>query len=70
MHPFTAEQLNNLQHQPRDEFGVSHRDILYSEPDDKIFCILDAPNAEAVRKHHAKAGITCDFVEEVKSTRD
>ena len=27
------------------------------------------PNAEAIEKHHAKAGIKCEFIHEVKSTR-
>ncbi len=31
--------------------------------------MLDTPNPEAIDKHHAKAGIKCDFIHEVKSTR-
>ncbi len=69
MKPFTADALNELQNAPPDEFGVTHHDILFSEEDDQIYCVLDAPNAEAVHKHHAKAGLTCEFVREVKSTR-
>ena len=53
-----------------DEFGVTHHDILFSEKDDKIYCVLEAPNVEAIHKHHAKAGIKCDWVHEVKSTRE
>ena len=51
-----------------DEFGVTHHDIIYSEKEDKIWCIIDAPNKEAVRKHHEKAGIKPDFIIEVKTT--
>ncbi|MDX1456408.1 MAG: DUF4242 domain-containing protein [Marinobacter sp.] len=69
MKPFTAEELKQLQNAPADEFGVTHHDILFSEKDDKIYCVLDAPNAEAIHKHHAKAGIECEWVHEVKSTR-
>lgn len=69
MKPFTADQLNSLQSAPPDEFGVTHHDILFSEEDDKIYCVLDAPDEEAVHKHHAKAGIDCEFVHEVNSTR-
>lgn len=69
MRPFTADELNKLQNAPADEFGVTHQDILYSEEDDKIYCVLEAPNAEAIHKHHAKAGIKCDWVQEVHSTR-
>ena len=69
MEPFTADQLNQLQDAPPDEFGVTHHDILFSEKDNKIYCVLDAPDAEAIHKHHAKAGIKCDFVHQVESTR-
>ena len=70
MQPFTAEALKELQAAPPDEFGVTHHDILFSEKDNKIYCVLNAPNAEAIHKHHAKGGITCDWVHEVKSTRE
>ncbi len=69
MTPFTADELNKLQRAAPDEFGVTHHDILFSEKDNKIDCVLDAPNAEAINKHHAKAGIKCDWIHEVKSTR-
>ena len=69
MEPFTADQLNQLQDAPPDEFGVTHHDILFSEKDNKIYCVLDAPDADAIHKHHAKAGIKCDFVHQVESTR-
>lgn len=70
MKPLTANELNDLQNAPADEFGVTHHEILFSEKDNKIYCVLNAPNADAVEKHHAKAGIHCDFVHEVKSTRE
>ena len=66
---FSADVLNKLQDAPPDEFGVTHHDILFNEKENKIYCVLDAPNAEAVHKHHEKAGIKCDWVTEVKSTR-
>jgi len=67
---FTADALNNAQNAPPDEFGVTHHDILFSEKDNMIYCVLDAPSLEAIHKHHAKVGIECDWVQEVKSTRD
>lgn len=69
MKPFTADELKKLQTAPPDEFGVTHHDILFSEKEDKIYCVLEAPSSEAVDKHHAKAGIKCDFIREVESTR-
>ncbi|USD36109.1 MULTISPECIES: nickel-binding protein [Ferrimonas] len=69
MEPFTEQQLKDLQNAPADEFGVTHHDILFSKADNLIYCVLEAPNAEAIHKHHAKAGICCDWVRQVESTR-
>ncbi len=66
---FTKDMLRNLQKAPEDEFGVTHHDILFSKEKNKVFCVLNAPNAEAVRKHHEKAGIQCDSIEQIESTR-
>ncbi len=69
MKPFTADALNKLQNASPDEFGVTHHDVLFSEKDNKIYCVLNAPDLEAIKKHHAKADIKCDWIHEVKSTR-
>jgi len=71
VHPlgsFSEETLKKLQKSPKDEFGVTHVNLIFSKEKDKFFCLLDAPNKEAVEKHHHKAGIKCDWVMEVKST--
>lgn len=70
-HPMSGleeETLKKLQNSPKDEFGVTHSNIIYSKEEDKIFCVLDAPDKEAIEKHHHHAGIKCDWVMEVKST--
>jgi hypothetical protein len=67
MRPFTAQQLREIKDAPPDEFGVTHRDILFNESDDKVWCILEAPNREAVEKHHEKAGLKCDWIHEVET---
>jgi hypothetical protein len=68
MGTFDEKTLNELQNSPRDEFGITHKNILYNKDEDKIFCILDAPNKEAVDKHHNKAGLKCESITEIKST--
>lgn len=70
MKPFSAEVLRETQRAPADEFGVTHHDIIFSEKDNKIWCVLNAPDKEAVEKHHAKIGIDCDWIHEVKSARE
>ena len=59
VHPlkgFDEKTLRKLQQSPVDEFGITHHNILYNKEVDKFFCLLDAPNKEAVEKHHSKAG--------------
>ena len=36
------ETLRKTQNAPRDEFGVTHDNMLYNKDEDKFFCLLDA----------------------------
>jgi hypothetical protein len=47
-----------------DGFGVRQIDLFHN-PDGKVYCLLDAPDAEAVRQHHAALGVPCGDVHEV-----
>jgi hypothetical protein len=49
-----------------DEFGVRQVE-LYHNAEGHVYCLLEAPNAEAVRKHHEAIGVTCGNVHEVNS---
>jgi len=53
---------------PKDEFGVTHENIIFGKEEDKLFCLLDAPDRESVDKHHHKLGLSCDWIMEVKTT--
>ena len=64
------ETLKKLQNEPKDEFGVKHLNLIYSEDEDKMYCVLDAPNKEAIKKHHSKLGYNCDFIMEVDTAGD
>jgi hypothetical protein len=69
MKDFDEETLQQAQNLPIDEFGVKHLNILYNSEADKVFCLLDAPNKEAVEKHHEnKYAVKCEWVMEVKTT--
>jgi hypothetical protein len=48
----------------RDEFGVSQLELFHSS-EGQVYCLLDAPDAEAVRQHHAALGLECGDVHEV-----
>ena len=47
--PFTKQQLQELCASPRDEFGVAHVDVLFNKEANVCFCVLDAPDEEAVK---------------------
>ena len=64
------EELKKSQNDPKDEFGVSILNIIYSEDEDRMYCFLDAPNKEAIVKHHEKLGYKCDYILEVDSTAE
>ena len=52
----------------KDQFGVSQIE-LYHNPEGKVYCLLDAPDAQAVRDHHAALGVDCGEVHEVTGIR-
>lgn len=62
------DMLKQAQNQPKDEFGVVHVNMLYNKEEDKLFCLVDAPDKESVKKHHEKFGTTCEWITEVQTT--
>jgi hypothetical protein len=47
-----------------DAFGVRQVE-LYHNPDGKVYCLLEGPDEEAIRQHHAALGVPCGDVHEV-----
>lgn len=45
--------MEELVDSPMYEFGVTHVNLFYNK-EDVCFCLLDAPDEEAVVKHHDK----------------
>ncbi len=64
------EDLKKATNEPKDEFGVSVLNVIYSEDEDRMYCLLDAPNKDAIEKHHEKLGYNCDYILEVDTTED
>jgi Protein of unknown function (DUF4242) len=40
---------------------------LYHNADGNVYCLLEAPDEEAVRNHHAALGVPCAAVHQVDS---
>jgi hypothetical protein len=49
----------------RDEFGVRQIELFHNAAG-KVYCLLDAPDEDAVRRHHAALGVPCGDVDEVQ----
>jgi len=49
-----------------DEFGVRQIE-LYHNVDGKVYCLLEGPDEEAIRRHHAALDVPCGDVHEVNS---
>jgi hypothetical protein len=49
-----------------DQFGVRQVE-LYHNADGQVYCLLDAPDEQAVRDHHAALGVPCGDVHEIDS---
>jgi Protein of unknown function (DUF4242) len=47
-----------------DEFGVRQVE-LYHNADGQVYCLLEAPDEESVRKHHAALDVPCGDVHRV-----
>jgi hypothetical protein len=70
VHPLgnmTEEQLKKAQNSPKDEFGITHKNLYYNKDENKLYCILDAPDKAAIEKHHQKHGLKPEWITEVKS---
>jgi Protein of unknown function (DUF4242) len=47
-----------------DEFGVRQVE-LYHNPDGKVYCLLEGPDEDAIRKHHEALGVPCGDIHRV-----
>lgn len=47
-----------------DEFGVRQVELFHN-PQGKVYCLLEAPDAGAVVKHHEALGVPCGDVHQV-----
>jgi hypothetical protein len=48
-----------------DQFGVRQIELFHNAGG-RVYCLLEAPDEEAVRQHHAALGVPCGNVDEVQ----
>jgi len=65
--PEAIEQLTqDTRDGATDEFGVRQVELFYNA-DGNVYCLLDGPDEEAIRNHHAALEVPCGAVHQVNS---
>ena len=59
-----AQIADDTRNERADEFGVRQVE-LYHNTDGQVYCLLDGPDEDAIRKHHAALGLDCGAVHRV-----
>ncbi|RFA29429.1 gualylate cyclase [Alkalilimnicola ehrlichii] len=68
LNPETAAQAHKRDLEVQDKYGVNYMHYWFSEKDGTVFCLSEAPNAEAAAAVHKEAhGMLPDEIHEVKS---
>jgi hypothetical protein len=47
-----------------DEFGVRQVELFHNA-DGKVYCLLEGPDEDAIRKHHEAVGVPCGEIHQV-----
>jgi Protein of unknown function (DUF4242) len=61
-----AQIAEDARHARADRFGVRQVE-LYHNPGGKVYCLLDGPDEDAIRQHHAALSVPCGEVQQVDS---
>jgi hypothetical protein len=59
-----AQITEDTRQERADQFGVRQVE-LYHNPEGQVYCLLEGPDEEAIRQHHAALGVDCDAVHRV-----
>jgi Protein of unknown function (DUF4242) len=59
-----AQIADDTRNARADDFGVRQIELYYNA-DGKVYCLLEAPDEQAVRAHHAALGVSCAGVHQV-----
>jgi hypothetical protein len=63
--PEAIEQIaEDTRNEKADEFGVRQIE-LYHNAEGQVYCLLEGPDEEAIRVHHAALGVPCGEVHQV-----
>ena len=67
MKGFEEQSIKKAISESPDQFGITTENALNNIEAGRLYCILDAPNKEAIEKHHKKYGVKCEWIMEIKT---
>jgi hypothetical protein len=59
-----AQIADDTRHARADQFGVRQLD-LYHNAEGAVYCLLEGPDKQAIRSHHAALGVPCGDIHQV-----
>jgi len=59
-----AQIADDTRHARADQFGVRQLD-LYHNAAGAVYCLLEGPDEQAIRRHHAALGVPCGDIHQV-----
>ena len=65
---YLYEELSNSSKPPQGLIRRYDQEYALQQDANLLYCIVDAPNKDAISKHHQKFGLKCDWITEVKTT--
>jgi Protein of unknown function (DUF4242) len=64
-----AQIADDARRSRADAFGVRQIE-LYHNSGGHVYCVLDGPDEEAIRRHHAALGVSCGDVHQITGLGD
>jgi hypothetical protein len=61
-----AKLAEDARNETADQFGVRQVELFHN-PAGNVYCLLDGPDEEAIRQHHAAHGVPCAAIRPVSS---
>jgi hypothetical protein len=61
-----AQIASDTRNARADQFGVRQIELYYNA-DGKVYCLLEAPDEQAIRAHHAALGVPCGDIHQITS---
>jgi hypothetical protein len=59
-----AQIADGIRHERADQFGVRQLELFHNA-EGAVYCLLEGPDTESIRRHHAELGVGCGDVHQI-----